>query len=399
MTDVQPPPLLLTGRRSERCPFEPASELNALRGRTDLPTIPRYHPFFGQFDARAVTRYHDVRAAFAHKHSAADLNADPDAPRGLFNQPGFLLGYDGPEHSRLRRMLSGAFTVRRLQVMRPWIEKIVADQLDTMHESGPGVDLVQEYALPIPSLVICELLGVPYADRADFQHRSEVLLDSTRPRQEQAANYGAMHAYMAELVARLRVEPGDGVLGEVIGKHGDEITDEELVGFGNLLLIAGHETTSNMITLSTLALLRNPEQMAAVRDDDDVATSAVEELLRYLSVAPYLDRRATTDLDVNGHQVAADERLSLSVLAANHDPALVGEDTGLDVHRKPVPHLTFGFGPHQCLGQQLARIELKAALPALLRRFPTLRLAVPFEQIEFRKFSPTYGVTSLPVTW
>jgi cytochrome P450 len=391
MTDAQRPPAVMTGRRSEHCPFEPADELNALRVRTDLPIIPRYHPFFGQFDARAVTRYHDVRAAFAHKHSAADMNADPDAPRGLFNQPGFLLGYDGPGHSRLRRMLSGAFTVRRLQVMRPWIEKIVADQLDTMHESGPGVDLVQVYALPIPSLVICELLGVPYADRADFQHRSEVLLDATRVQQERSANYAAMHAYMAELVTRLRVEPGDGVLGEVIGKHGDEITDEELIGFGNLLLIAGHETT--------LALLRNPDQLAAVRDDPDVTTSAVEELLRYLSIAPYLDRRATADLDVNGHQVAADERLSLSVLAANHDPALVGQDTGLDVHRKPVPHLTFGFGPHQCLGQQLARIELKAALPAMLRRFPTLRLAVPFEQIEFRKSSPTYGVTSLPVTW
>ncbi|MEV4315689.1 cytochrome P450 [Actinocrispum sp. NPDC049592] len=390
---------LLTGRRAQHCPFEPATELTALREQTGLPTIPRYHPFFGQFDARAVTRYDDVHAVFAHERVAADMNADPDAPRTLFNQPGFLLGYDGPEHARLRRMLAGAFTVRRLQGMRPSIERIVADRLDAMHASGPVVDLVEAYALPIPSLVICELLGVPYTDRADFQHRSAILLDATRTEQEQFANYAAMHTYMAELVARLRAEPGDGVLGEVITKHGDEITDEELIGFGTLLLIAGHETTSNMIALGTLALLRNPEQLAAVRDDPELTTPAIEELLRYLSIVSYLDRRATTDLDVNGHRITAGEWLSLSVLAANHDPAIAGANAGLDVHRKPVPHLAFGFGVHQCLGRQLARIELKAALPALLRRFPALRLAVPFEQIEFRAFSPIQGVTSLPVTW
>jgi cytochrome P450 len=395
----QPVSELVTGRRAEHCPFEPATELTALREQADLPTIPRYHPFFGQFDARAVTRYDDVRAVFAHEHIAADMNADPDAPRTLFNQPGFLLGYDGPEHARLRRMLAGAFTVRRLRDMQPWIEKIVAERLDAMQESGPEVDLVQAYALPIPSLVICELLGVPYSDRADFQHRSRILLDATRTEQEQFANYAAMHAYMAGLVARLRTEPGDGVLGEVISKYGDEITDEELVGFGNLLLIAGHETTSNVIALSVLALLRNPDQLAAVRDDPAVATSAIEELLRYLSTVTYLDRRATTDLDVNGHRIAAGEWLSLSVMAADHDPDLVGANAGLDVHRKPLPHLAFGFGVHQCLGQQLARIELKVALPAVLRRFPALRLAVPFEQIEFRTFSPIHGITSLPVSW
>ena len=390
---------LLTGRREERCPFEPATELTALRERADLPAIPRYHPFFGEREARAVTRYDDVRAVFAHDQIAADMNADPDAPRNLFNQPGFLLGYDGPEHSRLRRMLADAFTFRRLRDMQPRIEKIVAERLDAMEDSGPAAELVQAYALPIPSLVICELLGVPISERFDFQLRSAVLLDATRTEQEQFANYAAIHAYMADLVARLRVEPGDGVLGEVISKYGDEITDEELIGFGNLLLIAGHDTTSNMIALSTLALLRNPGQLAAVRDETELAAPAIEELLRYLSVVTYLDRRATTDLDVNGHPIAAGEWLSLSVMTANHDPSLVGGDTGLDVHRKPVPHLAFGFGAHQCLGQQLARMELKAALPALLRRFPALRLAVPFEQLEFRHFSPIHGIVSLPVSW
>ncbi|WP_329048672.1 cytochrome P450 [Amycolatopsis sp. NBC_01488] len=223
-------------------------------------------------------------------------------------------------------------------------------------------------------------------------------MTATGPAEDQFANYAAMHAYMAELVAGLRADPGTGLLGDVIRRHDDEITDEELIGFGNLLLIAGHETTSNMIALGTLTLLRHPDQLAAVRDDEDVATPAIEELLRSLSIVTYLDRRATTGLEIAGHRIAEGSWLSLSVLAANHDPALVGPDAGLDVRRKPVPHLAFGFGA-QCLGQQLARIELKAALPALLRRFPALRLAVPFEQLEFRTVSPIHGVASLPVTW
>ena len=399
MTDPQHPALLVTSRRAQGCPFEPASELTALRERSDLPMLSGEHPFLGHFDVRAVTRYADVRAISAHEHVSPGTNVNRDGPRTLFNQPGFLLSYDGPEHARLRRMLTGAFTVRRLQQMRPWIERIVSAQLDAMQEAGPEVDLVAMYALPIPSLVICELLGVPYTDRADFQHRSAVLLDFTRTAEEQVANYAAMYAYMAELVARLRAEPGDSLLGEVVTKHSDDVTDEELIGFGNLLLIAGHETTSNMIALGTLALLRNPEQLAAVRDDDEVTTPAVEELLRYLSIVSQIGRHATADLDVTGHQIAAGEGLSLSILAANQDPELVGPDAGLDVRRKPVPHLAFGFGPHQCLGQQLARIELKAALPELLRRFPTLRLALPFERIDFRVLSPVYGLMSLPLSW
>lgn len=401
MTRPQSPEILVTGRRSGRCPFEPDAELNALRDQVDLPRISGKHPFFGDFEVRAVTRYADVRAAFGHQHAASGsgVGSDPDAPRTLFTQPGFLLNYDGPEHVRLRRMLTSAFTVRRLQQMRPWIEQIVSDRLDAMAASGPVVDLVQEFALPIPSLVICELLGVPYADRAQFQHQSAVLLDLTKTAEEQFANYAAMHAYMAKLIAGLRADPGDSLLGSVIREYGDELTNEELVGFGNLLLVAGHETTSNMLGLSTLVLLRNPDQLALVRDDDTVTNTAVEELLRYLSIVTQLNRRAVEDLDVNGQQIEAGERLSLSVLSANQDRELVGDDASLNVRRKPVAHLTFGFGPHQCLGQQLARIELRVALPALLRRFPTLRLAVPFEEVDFRVLSPVYGLKSLPLAW
>ena len=399
MTQPQEPAMLVTSQRSGRCPFEPSPDLVALREQQDLPRVSGRHPAFGPFEVRAVTRYADVRAAFGHQHAMSGANRDPDGPRTLFNQPGFLLGYDGPEHVRLRRMLTSAFTVRRLQQMQPWIEKIVDDRLTAMTAAGPVVDLVQEFALPIPSLVICELLGVPYADRAQFQHQSAVLLDVTRTAQQQLDNYAAMHSYMAELVAALRTQSGDSLLGSVIREHGDELTDEEVVGFGNLLLVAGHETTSNMIALSTLALLCDPDQLAAVRDDDTVTNTAVEELLRYLSIVTQLNRRAVEDLEINGQPVEAGELLSLSVLAANQDVELIGDDASLNVRRKPVAHLAFGFGPHQCLGQQLARIELRVALPALLRRFPTLRLAIPFEEVDFRVLSPVYGLKSLPLTW
>jgi cytochrome P450 len=401
MTQPQNPAMLVTSQRSGRCPFEPDAKLNALREQEGLTRISGQHPTFGPFEVRAVSRYADVRAVFGHEHAASGsgVDYDPDAPRTLFNQPGFLLNYNGPEHARLRRMLTSAFTVRRLQQMRPWIERIVGERLDAMAEAGPVIDVVQEFALPIPSLVICELLGVPYADRDQFQHQSAVLLDLTRTAQEQLDNYAAMHAYMAQLIAVLRAEPGGSLLGSVIHEHGDELTDEELVGFGNLLLVAGHETTSNMIGLSTLALLQNPDQLASVRDDDVVTNTAVEELLRYLSIVAQLNRRAVDDLDINGQEVKAGEQLSLSVLAANQDRELVGGDATLNVRRKPVAHLAFGFGPHQCLGQQLARIELRVALPALVRRFPTLRLAVPFEEVDFRVLSPVFGLKSLPLAW
>ncbi len=204
---------------------------------------------------------------------------------------------------------------------------------------------------------------------------------------------------MAAIVVARRADPGDTLLGDLVRDHGHELSDDELVGIGTLLLIAGHETTSNMISLGTLALLRNPDQLAVVRDDDSATTSAVEELLRHLAIAAPLVRQATEDMTVGATGVRAGDRVVVSQLAANWDPAFVGDATALDVRRKPQPHLAFGHGVHQCLGQQLARMELRIALPALLRRFPGLRLAVPEEDLEFRVDGPVYAVRSLPVTW
>ncbi|WNV86450.1 cytochrome P450 [Umezawaea sp. Da 62-37] len=391
---------LVTNRRGTGCPFAPDTELAAIRDDTTaLPAVRMALNGQDPFDARVVTRYADVRRVLGDQRFAMGFAFDPEQPRTLGNQPGFLLNHNGPEHARLRRMLTGAFTVRRIGKLRPRIEEVVTGRLDAMAAATGPVDLMTEYALPVPSLVICELLGVPYADRDDFQRRTEVLLAGATSLEEHLATVAGLNDYMATIVTARRADPGDTLLGDLVRDHGHELSDDELVGMGNLLLIAGHETTSNMISLGALALLRSPEQLTLVRDDDSVTTSAVEELLRHLAIAAPLVREATEDVVVGATAVRADERVVVSQLAANWDPAFVGENADLDVRRKPQPHLAFGHGVHQCLGQQLARMELRIAMPALLRRFPGLRLAVPEEDLRFRVDGPVYAVRSLPVTW
>ncbi|MFC8826017.1 cytochrome P450 [Streptomyces sp. NPDC057137] len=391
---------LVTDRRDLRCPFAPDVELAAIRDTVDdLPTV---HLAFGpgaEFDALAITRYADVRQVLADERFRTGFAFDPDQPRTLANQPGFLLNYNGPEHARLRRMLTGAFTVRRVQLLRPQVEEIVTAQLDELAKAGPGADLVTDFAFPVPSQVICALLGVPYAERAEFQQRTESILEGRGSTERAVDAVTEFRAYVAGIVGARRADPDDSLLGNLIRERGDELTDDELIGISILLLIAGHETTSNMIALSTLALLRHPEQHALVRDDDGVTGSAVEELLRQLSIASPLVRKATEDVAVGDHRVRAGQYVVVSALAANWDPQLVGDAPELDVRRKPLPHLAFGHGRHQCLGQQLARLELRIAIPALLRRFPGLRLAVPEADLRFRVNSSVYALRALPISW
>lgn len=318
--------------------------------------------------------------------------------RSTLRRPGFFLRMDPPDHTRYRRLLAGQFTVRRMKLLEPRIEEITRDHLDAMEDVGGPIDLVRAFALPIPSLVICELLGVPYADRKKFQRDSAVLLSLDSTVEEVEAAMNDLLDYLDELVRRKRAEPDDDL---VSGLATDtDLTDEELTGITTLLLIAGHETTANMLALGTYALLRNPAQLAAVRDKPEVVEDAVEELLRYLTVihiGPV--RAALEDVEIDGRLIRAGESVTLSVSAANRDPERFPEPDQLDVTRHAGGHLTFGHGIHQCLGQQLARTEMRIAYPALLRRFPGLRLAVPPEEVPMRTNMAIYGVHRLPVTW
>ncbi|MGV9915082.1 cytochrome P450 [Streptomyces tendae] len=389
----------VSSERDEVCPFDPSQDLVRMREGDELPRLRVSHPVHGDTEVVVVTKYGDVRAAFAEKNLVTGNGVDPALPRTLYNHPGFLPVYSGPEHVRLRRMLTGSFTVREVGNLRPAIEKIVAEHLDAMAEHGPGTDLVEVFALPIPSWVICELLGVPYETRSMFQRCSQVIMDGSAGTDQLVAASAELNAVMADIVDRNRSAPGDGILGRLIQRHGTDLSDDELIGFGTTLLVGGHETTATMLALSVLALLRNPRQLAAFRDDSSVTETAVEELLRYLSIPAPLLRTAVEDVEIRGKTIAAGEYVLLSPLTANRDPEFVPDRPDvLDIRRRPAAQLSFGFGVHQCLGQQLARLELKTALPALFRRFPTLRIA-PGADIRFRRESTVYGVEALPVSW
>ena len=306
--------------------FDPVPDMAAMR---DDEGVREVDTAFGM-PAFLVARHADVKAVLA---DSARFSNDsrrafdaPGAPKFSDEErermrAGNLLGVDPPEHTRLRRMLTPEFTVRRMRRLEPRIIEIVDDHLDAMEKAGPPADLVADFALPIPSLVICELLGVPYADRAEFQERTSKLLDISLPMDERMDLGRESREYMADLVARAQAEPGDDMLGMLVREHGDDLTTDELIGIAGLLLIAGHETTSNMLGLGTLALLRHPDQLALVRDDPAAVAPAVEELLRFLGIVHSgIPRTTTEDVEVGGVAIPADSLVILALATANRDP-------------------------------------------------------------------------------
>ncbi|MCO1579814.1 cytochrome P450 [Crossiella sp. SN42] len=390
--------------RPPGCPFDPAAEYRELR---ESAPVSKVSCPVG-VDAWLVTRYEDVRSVLAdprlNSRAASPSNhvnteADLDAPAN----PGSILHHDGPEHSRLRRLLTPEFTVKRIQAMRPYIAELVDQHLDAML-AGTEADLYHDFGLPIPSLVICELLGVPYADREMFQAASGVLLKVDITQEQRLAASGQIQGYMAQLVMTKLANPTDeDLLGRLIQRanaSGTPLTVEELVTLGISLLIAGHETTANMIALSAAALLRHPDRLAELRADPSIAPAAVEEMLRYLSVVQFgVFRRVVEDLPVGNVVFKEGEFVIAALSSGNRQESVFDRPDEIDFSRNASAHLTFGYGAHQCLGQQLARVELQEVFARLFTRIPTLRLGIPFEKIEFKHDALVYGVRSLPVTW
>jgi cytochrome P450 len=350
-----------------------------------------------------VTDYALARAVLADSRfsARAELRRTPvhrpgiGAIIGKPAPPGMFIIMDPPDHTRYRRLLTAQFTVRRMKQLEPRITRIVDEHLDAMAEAGAPADLVSAFALPIPSLVICELLGVPYADRAEFQEASAVVASLTASEEKAAEALRSIGAFLGDLIRRKRAEPADDLLSGLI--TGGELTDEELANIAILLLVAGHETTANMLALGTFALLQHPDQVAAIQSSVD---NVVEELLRYLTIAQFgAVRAALEDVEVGGEVIRAGESVTISLSAANRDPARFDDPDTLDVTQPATGHLAFGHGVHQCLGQQLARIEMRIGYAALFRRFPTLRLAVAPEEVPMRDDMSVYGVHRLPVAW
>ncbi|MFD4190996.1 cytochrome P450 [Amycolatopsis thermoflava] len=383
--------------RPTGCPFDPPAELGEIRAhrplvRMSYPDGHRGWLVTGHAQARAVLGDSRFTSRYELMHyPLPGLDGDiPPAPVGD------LTGIDAPEHTRYRKLLAGKFTVRRMRQLTERVEEVAAEHLDAMAQHGPTVDLVQAYAHPVPAVLICELLGVPYSDREFFHAQVTALMTPQSTPDEQFAAYGALQDYLRDLVRAKRAEPTDDVLGDLTTS---DLTDEELSGIGTFLLGAGLDTTANMIALGAFALLRHPDQLAALRDDPALADSAVEELLRYLTIAHTGVRAALEDVELDGQVIRAGESVTIAANAANRDPERFPDPDTLDLRRHAAGHLAFGHGIHQCLGQQLARVEMRVAIPALFARFPTLRLAVTADEVPLRHDMSIYGVHRLPVTW
>ncbi|KOG41077.1 cytochrome P450 [Streptomyces decoyicus] len=385
-------------------PFAPPRDISRLREAR--PVSPMVFP--DGHEGWIVTGYDAVRrlmadTRFSSRQDIGVLHVPYETPgipaptEPSPQIPGLFIAMDPPDHTRLRRKLTGAFTVKRMKQLEEHISDIVERQLDELARLAPPVDLVKEFALPVPSLVICALLGVPYADRETFQVNSAKFLEKDVSLDEKMAAYSGLTTYLAELVTRKRAAPGEDILSD-LARH-DDLTIEELTGMAFLLLLAGHETTANMLALGTFALLEHPEQLAELRANPDLMPGAVEELLRYLSIADIFYRYATEDIELGGETIGKGSTVVVSLLAANHDPQRFDNPDTLDIHRTARGHLSFGHGIHQCLGQQLARIEMRAGFEGLLRRFPTLELAVPAGEVKLKTDMNIYGVHELPVTW
>jgi len=382
-------------------PFDPPEDYRKLREDQPVSRLAMPDGSLGWL----VTSYDLVRAVM----SGPQFSSTPEsitnplrlvAPEEKFNaQPGMFISMDPPDHGRYRKLLTGQFTVRRMRSLEPRIHEMVVEHLDAMQAAGDSADLVDKFALPIPSLVICELLGVPYEERDEFQQGTSKMLDTSLPFAETSAAAQGVRDYVGGLVARKRVEPGDDMISGLF-ESDPTLTDGEVAEMGLLLLIAGHETTANMLGLGTFLLLQRPDQLAKLREDPSLVNNAVEELLRYLSVVQYGTMRGVIeDVEIGGQQFRKGETVICSLAAANRDPARFDNPEILDITRSHSTHVAFGHGIHQCLGQQLSRIEMQIAFRELFARFPNLRLAVAPEEVKLRTTSVVYGTATLPVAW
>lgn len=378
----------------------------------DSGRLARMSTAFGQ-PATVVSRYQEARALLADAdgfrvgtvpppQELIDAGFDPDRLRR--GQVGNLVSSDPPDHTRLRRMLTPWFTGRRIERMRPRVDRIIAETLDAMERQGPPADLVRSFAWPVPVTVVCELIGIPPEYRRPLRTSSAPNGERSTPIDE-LRRLGEDGWVTHELLEWHRREPGEDLICTLLREHGSagaagDLTDDELIGLTNSLLVAGHETTTQVLALGTLALLQHPEQLALIRSDQRRIPDAIEELLRYVGVLHGgFIRRAERDVMLGEHRIRAGELVVPALAAANRDPELVADGDRLDITRPAVPHLALSHGIHFCLGAPLARLELRAAVPALLSRFPGLRLAVPESELRFSNNTMVYKLASLPVTW
>jgi len=353
-----------------------------------------------------LTRYDDVRTALGDPRFSLAEAAVRDVPRLTPVRVGAILtDQDPPEHTRLRRLVAKAFTARRVEQLRTRAEQITNELLDEMVKAGQPADLAQALAVPLPGLMICELIGVPYADRDQFRDWVGAFMSVTALTTEQRGQHiGQLAGYLATLAAQRRQNPTDDLLGALVvaSDEGDRLTEDEVIQLTVVLLAAGYESTASQIVNFTYALLTHPDQLALLRSRPDLMPGAVEELMRWvplLAVSDVLPRYALADVELSGGTVPAGEPVLLAKHAANRDPRRYEDPDRLDITRDAQGELGFGHGAHHCLGAPLARLDMQTALAALLQRFPDLRLAVPESELEWKSGMAVRGPVALPIGW
>lgn len=391
--------------RAARCPFSPPLEMLEMN---DVAPLSRVRIWNGS-TPWLITGHEVARTLFADPRVSVDdriegfphwnehmLSTVDKRPRSVFTA-------DAEEHTRFRRMLSKPFTFKRVEGLRSAIQAVTDECIDTMLAGDRPADVVAGLALPVPTTVISEMLGVPYADHEFFQHHANVGLARYASAEDGQKGAMSLHKYLINLVEQKMAEPSEDAVSDLAERvTAGEISVKEAAQLGTGLLIAGHETTANMIGIGVLALLQNPEQAALLRESDDpkFIANAAEELMRYLSIIQNGQRRvATADIEIGGETIRAGEGIIIDLAPANWDGAAFPEPDRLDFTRNAGQQLGFGYGRHQCVGQQLARAELQIVFHTLLRRIPTLELAIPFDQVPFKHDRLAYGVYDLPVTW
>jgi len=381
-------------------PFEPPREYSRLRQERPVTRV----RLEDGAEAWLVTSYAHAREVLGNRRFSSDATRPGfPVPARFRRQAPFgrtVIRMDPPEHARYRRMLNAEFVIQRVEAMRGEIQQIADGLLDDMVAQGPPADLVAAFALPLPSLVICELLGVPRADRTHFEALSRALVTTAAAPERTLDVFDQLREYMEGLVAAKRADGADDMLSRLVElERTGDLSPDEVVDTARLLLLAGHVTTANMIGLGVLVLLRHPDQLADLRGDPGLAANAVDEILRHQTlIRGGLRRAATEDVEVGGQLIRAGEGVIVLIEAANRDATLAGDER-FDIHRGVRHHLSFGYGFHQCLGQLLARVELQVALGTIARRFPALAIAVPMDQVAIRLDGFLHGVHELPVTW
>ncbi len=398
-----------TAEPAQRLPAYPMARTDVLHPPQEYGRLRAQRPIskvtldFDGSEVWLVTSYEEAKTILSDVRFSSDFST-PGFPARLTSQPpgpGTFIRMDPPDQQRLRHLLHPELSRRRVDALRPVIQQLIDELIDTMTADQPPADLIARFALPLPSRVITLLLGVPYEDREFFHYTTSVMGEQSTPPEERLRVRNDLKAYLQRLVAAKDADPGDDLLSRMCEqRQAAGVSLEEVVGIATLLMVAGYETVANQIGVGLVALLQNPRQLAALRAHPEKIHAAVDELVRHQTVTDYGARRAATaDVTVGGQLIRKGEGVLVVLSSANRDESMFSEPDRLDIDRVRREHLAFGWGPHQCVGHLLARVQLELAWLTLLRRLPGLALAVPLEEIPFRFDMFVYGVRALPVRW